>query len=151
MLPRPDADWISSEVARKEGADPATAVVLAHANENFYEGRVSQDELRQVLAATRHPNPRTRDDAFTTLAALRETPFHKQAIAAVGRMKDDPDPGVRDRYVWVNYLVVAPNWREVCESRLGSPSAVERDYARTCLDLGTRPPKRRFYNPNRKE
>ena len=145
--PLDDAEPVAVRMAHLEGADPKLAVFLEQANESFYMNRVTEDAFQRVVAATRSPNPRTRDNAFTTLAPCRGTPYHDRAVREIQRMKDDPDQSVRQRYVFINWLAEAPGWQETCKSFLVSANPEERRLAQKCLELGPRPPKRKTYAP----
>lgn len=137
------------EVAKREGADPSVAVPLERANKEFYENRPTESLFAEIIKATKSPNEKTRSEAFTTLATLRGTDFHDRAIKEIDRMKTDTSSYVRDRYVWVSYLVEHPNWKQIESEALASGSPEAQRLAKTAEGYGPRQPKGSTYGKSK--
>ena len=133
------------QVAQKEGADPGVAVSLEKLNKEFYENRPTDSLFAEAVTATKHPNEKTRSEAFTTLATLRGTSYHERAIKEIDRMKNDPSSYVKDRYVWVSYLAEHPNWKQIQSETQQSGSEEAQRLVKLAQGNGPRQPKRKTY------
>jgi hypothetical protein len=94
---------------------------------------LNEDEFAAVIKDLYSGEKILQDNALATLSRMHSTEYAERAVEEIRRVKDHPDPKVRERYIWYLAQTGAESWEQEAQQLLNSPNPEERRLAEKAL------------------